>query len=52
MPPVVLLDATPVAGTGRDRAATTHVRGLLDESPRDPESARRTDSRDAAASDG
>jgi len=29
MPPVVLLDATPLAGTGCDRADTTDVRGMI-----------------------
>jgi hypothetical protein len=49
---VVLLDAMPVAGTGCDHADAAHVRGLIEESPRDPEPARRTTSPNASASDG
>jgi len=52
MLPVVLLDATPVAGTGCHRADSAHVCELIHERPRDPEPARRTTSPNASASDG
>jgi len=40
MPPMVLLDATPLAGTGCDQADTTYVRGLIGEFRHDPEQGR------------